>query len=105
MGVTWDSLGCIHHRNDPLRSFECYRAAVAIFVDIGDRQNEAESRVGLARTCRVLGRVDEAAAEERLADEILRELGVGSAFYDREHHPVRTGRDRVDTIEAGSART
>ena len=80
MGVTWDSLGYIHHHcGDPLRSLECYRAALSIFIDIGDRQNEAESRVGMARTYRLLGRQDEADEHDRVADEILRELGGGAA--------------------------
>ena len=85
MGVTWDSLGYIGRgQSDLNRSYECYQAAVAIFVDIGDRHNEAESRMGLAHTCRALGRDDEADTAERVADRILRELGDGSVPPYRE---------------------
>ncbi|MFD0556253.1 DNA-binding SARP family transcriptional activator [Stackebrandtia endophytica] len=76
LGVTLDSLGFIHHHlGDPCRATRCYGEAITVYVDIGDRHNEAETRARLAQTYRELGRDEDAEQAWKLANEILDDLG------------------------------
>jgi tetratricopeptide (TPR) repeat protein len=72
---TWDSLGHAHHQlRDYQRAGECYRRAVELFRQIGDRYEEAQTLVRTGDVFEDAGAADAARAAWQAALGILEEL-------------------------------
>ena len=84
-GLRWDSIGFVHHQlgeHEP--AADCYRQALELWREIGDRYGESETQTHLGDLHRAAGAPEEARACWLAALTILEDLGHPDADQVRQ---------------------